>query len=149
MFQIWILCYALADISRQSLPPRDFRPHISIVGRKLWRARSLGLVLNVDKYVPKFSHFSERGNIFVQEHQYFAPLAHKPAYIFLVGDRLFILIACVGYCKQKGWSCAHLVGAVMIVEGDLNTIDAPFFVFRLHTIYIIVDAIQIECNGNM
>ena len=37
----------------------------------------------------------------------------------------------------------------MIVEGDLHTIDAPFFVFRLHTVYIIVDAMQIEYNENM
>ena len=68
---------------------------------------------------------------------------------FLVGYRLFILIACVRYCKRKEWSCAHLVGAVMVWEGALQTIDPPFVVFRLHTICIIVDAIQIECNENM
>ena len=60
-----------------------------------------------------------------------------------------MLIACMGYCTRKGWSCAHLVGAVMPQEGDLHTNDAPFFVFRLHTIYIIVHAIGIECNENM
>ena len=61
---------------------------------------------------------------------------------FLVGYRLFILIAYVGYCKRKRWSCAHLVGAVMVIEGDLHTIDAPFSVFRLLTIYVIVRAMR-------
>ena len=67
---------------------------------------------------------------------------------FRVGYWLFRLIACVGYGMRKGWSCAHLVGVVLVVDGDLHTFDAPFFVFRLHTIYINVDAIQIECNEN-
>ena len=74
---------------------------------------------------------------------------------FLVGYRLFMSIASVGHCTWKGWSCAHLVGAVMPLDCDLHTIDAQFFVQRLHTIYIIVHTIQIECNetcccrGNM
>ena len=38
---------------------------------------------------------------------------------------------------------------MVVIEEDLHTMDAPFFVFRLHTIYIIVHAIQIECNENM
>ena len=37
----------------------------------------------------------------------------------------------------------------MVVEGDLHIIDAPIFVFRLHAIYIIVDAMQIEYDENM
>ena len=34
----------------------------------------------------------------------------------------------------------------MVIEADLHTIDAPFLVFRLNTIYINVHAKQIECH---
>ena len=42
-----------------------------------------------------------------------------------------------------------MVGTVVVIEEDLHKINAPLFVFRLHTIFIIVHAIQIECNENM
>ena len=39
---------------------------------------------------------------------------------------------------------------MVVIEEDLHTIDAPLLVFRLHSIYIIVQhAIRIECNENM
>ena len=44
-------------------------------------AKSPCVSLHVDQHVPKFSYFLEHGNIFGQEHQYFAPLAHKSAYM--------------------------------------------------------------------
>ena len=44
-------------------------------------AKSLCVSIHVDQHIPKFSYFLEHGNIFGQEHQYFAPLAHKSAYI--------------------------------------------------------------------
>ena len=62
-------------------------------------------------------------------------------HMHLVGSRLFILIAYVGFCKRKGWSCTHLVGMVVVIEEDLHKMDAPLFVFRLHTIYILGHAI--------
>ena len=59
-------------------------------------------------------------------------------------------IDCISGVLQAERCCAHLVGAVVVlVEGYLHKIDAPFFLFRLHTIYIIVDAIQSKCNKNM
>ena len=42
-----------------------------------------------------------------------------------------------------------MVGTVVVIEEDLHTIDAQLVVFRLNTMYIIVRAIQIECNENM
>ena len=42
-----------------------------------------------------------------------------------------------------------MVGTVVVIEEGLHTMDAPLFVFRLHTFYIIVHAIQIKCNENM
>ena len=54
-----------------------------------------------------------------------------------------------GVLQVKKMEFAHLVGTVVVIEEGLHTMDAPLFVFRLHTIYIIVHAVQIECNENM
>ena len=57
------------------------RHHNSMGTQKSCRAKSICAIIHVDKHVPKFSYFLELGNNFGQGHQYFAPLAHKPAYI--------------------------------------------------------------------
>ena len=51
--------------------------------KKSCGAKSLCVSMHVDKYIPKFSYFLEHGNNFGQGHQDFAPLTHKPAYIYI------------------------------------------------------------------
>ena len=60
-----------------------------------------------------------------------------------------VCIDCIYRVLQTERMVLGLVGTVVVIEEDLHTMDAPFFVFRLHTIYIIVHAIQIECSENM